>query len=57
MTGPLNPTGAHTPDPVSAAAAWGVELVLDLDGCDRALISDGQVIRRFAAELVDTIGM
>ena len=46
------PTEAGTP-----GGLWGVELVLDLEGCDRGLISSGKHIRHFARVLCDEIGM
>jgi S-adenosylmethionine/arginine decarboxylase-like enzyme len=36
---------------------WGRELVLDLDGCDPATISDRDALVRFAAELCERIAM
>ncbi|GAA4259737.1 S-adenosylmethionine decarboxylase family protein [Dactylosporangium darangshiense] len=36
---------------------WGVELVLDLHGCNLEMISDGDVLRRFASVLVAQLGM
>jgi S-adenosylmethionine/arginine decarboxylase-like enzyme len=41
----------------TVGAPWGVELVIDLDGCDRERISNRRVIRRFAKALVEEIGM
>ena len=55
------------PDAVSVAGvdkaeferrrAWGLETMLDLHGCDPALIRDEAAIRRFVVELCDLIGM
>lgn len=39
------------------ADPWGVELVLDLYGCDPHRIVDGRLIRQFAADLVARIDM
>lgn len=39
------------------AAPWGLHLVVDLDGCDAALIRDADRIRSFIVDLVKHIGM
>ncbi len=36
---------------------FGMHLILDLEGCDPAIIDSGEQLARFAAELVDRIGM
>lgn len=36
---------------------WGVELIIDLAGCDAVTIGSGDVIRRFVDELIEGIGM
>ncbi len=40
-----------------AGQAWGMHLVVDLTGCDIAFIRDADHIRRFAADLVQLVGM
>ncbi|WP_019927342.1 S-adenosylmethionine decarboxylase family protein [Nocardia sp. BMG111209] len=39
------------------AMTFGMELILDLDGCDPAAIGDADTIRGYARELVELIGM
>ena len=39
------------------AEGWGYELQLDLRGCDHALISDGDFIAGWVADLCQLIGM
>lgn len=39
------------------ARPWGDHLVVDLYGCDMALIRDAQVIREFVARLVKAVDM
>ncbi|WP_327007699.1 S-adenosylmethionine decarboxylase [Dactylosporangium sp. NBC_01737] len=58
QTTPGTTTRPATGTPAGTVGApWGVELVLDLDGCDRERISNRRVIRRFAEALVQEIGM
>ena len=42
---------------MSQSEAWGQHLVLDLKGCPKALLTDGQHIKNWTAELVSAIEM
>ncbi|GGM23340.1 S-adenosylmethionine decarboxylase [Dactylosporangium sucinum] len=49
--------GAALTEAGTPGGLWGIELVLDLEGCDQAVISSGRHIRHFARALCDEIGM
>lgn len=36
---------------------FGIELIMDLDGCDTRIITDPQALKRYTTELVDRIKM
>ena len=44
-------------EPADGEFAFGVELVMDIDGCDMKVIGDPGALRRYTVELVDRIKM
>lgn len=48
--------GGHREHRADGAVVFGVEIVIDLDGCDRRAISDPSSLESFAIGLTDLIG-
>jgi S-adenosylmethionine/arginine decarboxylase-like enzyme len=50
-------TRAERTSPESRAVPWGMLAAIDLAGCPRELVADGERIRAFVAAVVPAIGM